>query len=144
MASHKKLQSVSRSIADSFTSLMNYSANDYVMGHLLKAARTTGMSRLDVDLLSGIASPKALLLKPVAYSVDAYCQDLSSLVRRSGSDIAFVRSASLSVEFDISISRPHSRAPNLSESPYTCTVRIEDDRGKTYESDLKGCWYPET
>ncbi len=127
MASHKKLQSVSRSIADSFTSLMNYSANDYVMGHLLKAARTTGMSRLDVDLLSGIASPKALLLKPVAYSVDAYCQDLSSLVRRSGSDIAFVRSASLSVEF----------------SPYTCAVRIEDDRGKTYESDLKGCWYPE-
>ncbi len=63
MASHKKLQSVSRSIADSFTSLMNYSGNDYVMGHLLKAARTTGMTRLDVDLLSGIASPKGLLVE---------------------------------------------------------------------------------
>lgn len=144
MASHKKLQSVSRSIADSFTSLMNYSGNDYVMGHLLKAARTTGMSRLDVDLLSGIASPKGLLVKPVAISVDAYCQDLSSLVRRSGSDMAFVRSASLSVEFDISISRPYSRAPHLSESPYTCAARIEDDRGKIYESELKGWWYPET
>ena len=144
MASHKKLQSVSRSIADSFTSLMNYSANDYVMGHLLKAARTSGMSRLDVDLLSGIASPNGLLVKPVARSVDAYCQDLSSLVRRSGSDMAFVRSASLSVEFDISISRPYSRAPQLSESPYTCVVRIEDDRGKIYESELKGWWYPET
>jgi hypothetical protein len=143
MASHKKLQSVTRSVADSFTSLMNYSANDYVMGHLLRAARTTGMSRLDVDLLSGIASPKGLLVKPVADSVDAYCQDLSSLVARSGSHMAFVRSARLSVEFDISISRPYSRAPHLDESPYTCTVRVEDDRGKIYESELKGWWYPE-
>lgn len=122
---------------------MNYRVDDYVMGHLLKAARTTGMSRLDVDLLSGIASPKALLVKTVADSVDACCRDLSSLVGRSGSDIAFVRSASLSVEFDISISRPHSTFLDLSESPYTCAVRIEDDRGKIYESELKGWWYPE-
>jgi hypothetical protein len=144
MASHKKLQSVSRSVADSFTSLMNYSANDYVMGHLLKAARTTGISRLDVDLLSGIASPIGLLIKPVADTIDAYCQDFSSLVVRSGSDMAFVRSARLSVEFDISISRPHAAASHLDGAPYTCNVRVEDDRGKIYASELKGWWYPET
>lgn len=38
MSSHKALKSVVRSVADSFTSLMNYSGDDYVMGHLLNAA----------------------------------------------------------------------------------------------------------
>lgn len=42
MASHNKLDSVSRSVADSFTSLMNYRGDDHVMGHLLKAARSSG------------------------------------------------------------------------------------------------------
>lgn len=144
MASHKALKGVSRSVADSFTSLMNYAANDYVMGHLLKAARMTGLMRLEVDLLSGVASPAGLLVRPVADSVGIYCRDFSSLVGRSGSDIAFVRSAQLSVEFDISISRPYSRAPRLSESPYSCVVNIQDDRGKIYESKLDGWWYPET
>ena len=144
MPSHKKLQSVSRSIADSFTSLMNYRGTDYVMGHLLKAARASGTGRLEVDLLSGTASPEALLVPPVAGSVYAYCRDFQSLVERSGSDITFVRKAVMSMEFDISISRPYANATHLMESPYTCVVAIEDDRGNMYPTELKGWWYPET
>ncbi len=144
MASHKKLQSVSRSVADSFTSLMNYVGDDYVMGHLLKAARSSGASRLDVDLLSGVATPKSLLVWPVVASIESYCVDFPGLVERNGSDVSFVRTAVLSVEFDISISRPYSKVPHLTESPYKCVVTIEDDRGKTFRSELKGWWYPET
>jgi hypothetical protein len=123
---------------------MNSRGDDYVMGHLLKAARSSGASKLDVDLLSGVATPQALLAWPIAASVESYCLDFRGLVERNGSDVSFVRTAVLSVEFDISISRPYSKAPDLRESPYTCVATIEDDRGKTFRSELKGWWYPET
>lgn len=38
MPSHKTLKSVVRGLAESFTSLMNYWGDDYVMGHVVYAA----------------------------------------------------------------------------------------------------------
>lgn len=51
MAKRKVLKSVARSVADSFTSSMNYRTYDYVMGHILNAVRETGETTLHVDLL---------------------------------------------------------------------------------------------
>jgi len=65
MPSHKTLKSVVRSLVESFTSLMNYRGNDYVMGHVLYAAWATGATELCVDLLTGQASPSPLLDPPV-------------------------------------------------------------------------------
>ena len=50
MASHKTLKSVATSLAQSFTSLMNYSGDDYVTGHLVYAAWQTGGTECRVDL----------------------------------------------------------------------------------------------
>ena len=61
MPSHKVLQSVARSVADSFASLMNYADDDYVLGHLLNVARASGRNELSVDLLTGKAGPSELL-----------------------------------------------------------------------------------
>jgi len=80
-------------VADQFTSLMNYSDGDYVMGHLLSAARATGEETLSVDLLSGRAVPSALLVPPVSRSVDFYAKGFPDLVRRSGSTMEFVKKA---------------------------------------------------
>jgi hypothetical protein len=139
----KVLKSVARSVADSFTSLMNYWQDDYVMGHLLTAARQSGKTTLAVDLLSGISSPDDLLTPPVASSVKRYCDDFRGLVIRSGADPAFVTSATLQVAFDTSISLPLHRDTLYEQSPYVCLVRVVDDRGKIYESTLKGWWFPE-
>ena len=122
---------------------MNFWHDDYVMGHLLSAARYSGEKKLDVDLLSGVAGPKSLLVEPVALSVESYCRDFPDLVTRSGADPSFVTSASLQVEFDTSISYPVHRGSRLEKSPYVCTVRVTDDRGRLYESVLRGWWYPE-
>jgi hypothetical protein len=143
MASHKVLKSVTRSVADSFTSLMNYRGDDYVMGHLLTAARSSGSPALHVDFLTGSATPEVLLTSPVKQSVSDYCSSFPSLVERSGSDLAFVSAAEMDLEYDLSIARPLRNHQKVLESPYVCTVTIADDRGRKYESRLDGWWYPE-
>jgi hypothetical protein len=142
MPKRKVLKSVARSEADSFTSLMNYAEDDYVLGHILNLARTTGKTELSIDLLSGEAGPEELLAHPVGPRVAWYVQGFEDLVSRSGSDPALVSSAILELKFDTSVSHTRMRSPEP-ESPYVCTVRIVDDRGKTYESRLTGWWYPE-
>ena len=69
MARYKVLKSVAHSFAHSFTSLMNYSGDDYVMGHLLRRAEDIGEPALAVDVLTGKAEPGALLTRDVAQSV---------------------------------------------------------------------------
>lgn len=143
VAKHKALQSVVNSFVASFTSLMNYSGNDYVMGHILTAARETGKARLDVDLLSGHIEPEEFRRNPIVSSVAYRCADFPKLVERSGSDPAFVATATMSIEFDIETEQPVRHAPHLRQSPFVCTVAVTDDRGRTYQAVRKDWWYPE-
>ena len=143
MASHKVLKSVVRSVADSFTSLVNYVGDDYVMGHLLNAARHSGKTTLQINLLTGESGPKELLIKPVALSVKSYVQSFPDLVVRSGSAMSFICAAELRLSFDIGVAKPIRGIPHILESPYTCEVSIADDRGKAYSTTLSGWWYPE-
>jgi hypothetical protein len=143
MPSHKKLKSVVRSVADQFTSLMNYVGDDYVMGHLLSAARATGERALHVDLLTGKATPPELLLPEIARSVAGYAADFADLVRRSGSEITFVTEANMRVTFDLATRRPAQIFPRSEESPYICVVTILDDRSRLYSAEVHGWWFPE-
>jgi hypothetical protein len=45
----KVLKGVAHNIGDSFTSLMNYCADDYSMGHILRFARESGINTLTID-----------------------------------------------------------------------------------------------
>lgn len=143
MPSHKVLKSVVVSVAGSFTSLMNYSDGDYVMGHLVRAVWASGDPELHVDLLSGHASPEPLLVKPVADAVRRYADWFPELVSRHRSTMDFVSKAHLVVRFDPTVKRPVRLHSTCLESPYTCTVSITDDRGKVYAASLSGWWFPE-
>jgi hypothetical protein len=143
MARYKVLKSVAHSIGHSFTSLMNYGGNDYVMGHLLRRARETGDEQLMVDLLTGIAGPKSLLTAEVATSIANYCQWVPRLVENHKTQMAYVRAARMSVTFDLKVRRPVRYASAFEESPYVCRVEIEDDRGKIWAAEIKDWWYPE-
>jgi hypothetical protein len=142
MPSRKTLKSVVASLAHSFTSLMNYRGDDYVMGHIVHAAWSTGSTRFHVDLLSGATVASPLLVPEVRDSVARYVEWFPDIVCRSNSSINFVTAAELIVTVDPSTRRPTGAAGFL-ESPYTCTVRVTDDRGKTYIHEIKGWWYPE-
>jgi hypothetical protein len=142
MASHNTLASIVISLAQSFTSLMNYCGDDYIMGHIVRAAWSTGASRLRVDLLGGGTHPSPLLLPEVRYSVARYVEWFPDMVRRSKSSMDFVSEAELLVSVDPTTRRPCGHS-GLLESPFTCIVRIVDDRGKVYLHEIKGWWYPE-
>ncbi len=142
MASHKSLKSVVRSFAESFTSLMNYRGDDYVMGHIVYAAWSTGATGFRVDLLRGTMDDSPLLGGVVRESLARYVQWFPDIVRRSNSDLRFVAEAELLVTVDPIVRRLRSDS-QFYESPFSCTVRIVDDRGKEYSHRIEDWWYPE-
>jgi len=123
---------------------MNYWDNDYVMGHLLLAARNSGKSILHVDLLRATAEPPELLPPPVLGSVMSYCSQFPALLQRSGSDLSLVSAAQMTVTYDLTQTRPFSSDPRLIESPFFCEVQIIDDNGKPHSDQVSGWWCPET
>lgn len=144
MPSRKVLKSVAHNTAHSFTSAMNYFEDDYAMGHLLLASRTSGLPELTVDLLTGEAGPAELLTKKVLRPVQAYCSDFPNFLARCGAHLDLVKSASMVVSFDLSQVRLYELNPKLVESPFRCEVRICDDRGKLHSAVVSGWWFPET
>ncbi len=144
MTSHKPLKSVSHNFGHSFISLMNYIHNDYVLGHLLKQARLTNLNKLSVDILAETASPEALLTKPIQDSINYWCKWFPNLVNSSGSKMEFVSKATMTIEFDLTKSRPYPQDNQFTENPFTCEIIITDDRGKEYKHEHTGWWFPET
>ena len=143
MARYKVLKGVAHSFGHSFTSLMNYRGDDYVMGHLLRRAREVGDDTLFVDILRSEASPRSLLVKPVTESVRSYCAWFPKLVAAHRTEIKYVRNARMSLRFDLSTRRPVRHSPSFMESPYTCRVEVEDDRGKVWSAEVRDWCYPE-
>jgi hypothetical protein len=122
---------------------MNYSGDDYVMGHILQAAWATGGDSLRVDLLSGEVDPSPLAIPVVVASLAHYVDRLPGLVVRSNSDMSFVQAADMVITVDPGTRRPSTSNALLMESPYTCAVRICDDRGTLYEHLICDWWYAE-
>ena len=143
MAKYRVLKSVAHNVAASFTSLMNYAGDDYVMGHLLTFARQSGHDTLSIDFVTGEAGPPELLRAPISEIPAQYTTMFWDLVQRHGSDRSLVHDATLTLHYDTSIEQPAKIAPELRESPFICDVRITDTRGKTYSTHLTGWWFPE-
>ena len=123
---------------------MNYRNDDYFMGHLLKQARKTKSNKLEVDVLGNIAKPKELLTETIIDSIKSWNQWFSDLVKRSGSSMDYIKSAILTIEFDLEQTRLHNYDKRYIESPFVCEFIIIDDRDREYKSKQDGWWFPET
>ena len=119
MARYKVLKSVAHNIGHSFTSLMNYADDDYVMGHILRFARSTGRDTLTLDFARREAGPPELLAPPISEVPARYTEWFWDLVQRHGSDRSLVQSATLTLNYDIATKRPLRSAP----PPVTCALR---------------------
>lgn len=139
MPRFKVLKGVAHNIGHSFTSLMNYSVDDYSMGHILRFARESGLDTLTIDFLTAKGQPSVLLRDPISELPHWYTKLFWDLVVRSGSDRALVQSATLALQYDLRKSEPWPR-PGLLQNPYTCDVSILDSRGTKYSAQLRGCW----
>jgi hypothetical protein len=139
MPRYKVLKGVAHNIGDSFTSSMNYAIDDYTMGHILRLARQSGKDTLTIDFTTGVGRPSELLQEPISEVPRRYSDWFWRLVESSGSDRSLVRSANLTLKYDLERTIP---APNgISLSPYVCDVSIVDTRGKSYSAHFQDWWY---
>ncbi len=143
MSQYKVLKSVAHNIGHSFTNLMNNAEDDYVMGHILRFARSSGCNTLTIDFATGKGRPPELLSDPISDLPARYSQFFWDLVRRHGSEKSFVKAATLTLQYDTTTQRPPRGRGLAYESPYVCDVHITDDRGKDYHAQFSGWWYPE-
>ena len=144
MTSHKPLKSISHNFGHSFISLMNYINDDYFLGHLLKQVRKKNLNRLEIDILKNTAEPMELLTKPIIESIGYWNKWFPTLVENSGSSMDFVKSATMTIEFDLTKNRQYENNKLIIENPFTCDIIITDDRGKIYKNKHEGWWFPET
>lgn len=142
MPRFKVLKGVAHNIGHSFTSLMNFAADDYSMGHILRFARETKSDTMTIDFMTGVGSPESLLQEPISKLPEWYTNRFWDLVKSSGSDRSLVRSASLTLSYDLHRTDVAPVAGVL-QSPYSCDVVIADIRGKSYSAHFDGWWYPE-
>jgi hypothetical protein len=142
MARYKVLKSVAHSLGHSFTSNLNYDGDDYVMGNILRRARDVGEGTLKINLMSGTAMPKSLVIPSIERAAHRFAARLPELVTSHGSYMRYVHSALMFVVYDLQTVRPSSYSPSLLESPYVCRIEITDDRGKLWAAELRGWWSP--
>jgi hypothetical protein len=161
MPRYKVLKGVAHNIGHTFTSLMNYAGDDYSLGHILRFARQSGLNTLTIDFMTGDAGPPELLREPIAEMPRWYVKRFWDMLASSGSDRALVRSASLTLKFDLSLSRSrpvpakalllpvaadylkHTGITRIEETPYRCNVSIVDIRGKEYSACFQDWWHVE-
>ncbi len=141
MPRFKVLKCVAHNIGHSFTSLMNYSVDDYSMGHILRFARETGLNTLTIDFVKGEGEPAVLLRDPISELPRWYSKMFWNLVERSGSDSSMVQTATLTLRYDLECTKPGPL--ETLQSPYHCEVSIGDVRGKSYNAHLAGWWHVE-
>ena len=139
MARYKVLKGVAYNIGHSFTSLMNYTDDDYSMGHILRFARESGLNTLTIDLMTGEGQPALLLRAPISKLPDWYTKMFWNLVTSSGSDSGLVQSAVLTLKYDLQ--RTKLGQNGIQRNPYSCDVSIVDIRGKTYRAHFEDWWF---
>jgi hypothetical protein len=143
LPSHKALKGIVHSFVQSLTSELTWYDGDYFIGHIIKAGWRTGATELKSNILTGQIDPSPLLTRPVTETINRYVKNFPSLVTRSQSSIEFIVSAELIITVD-----PIKKRPNITikstESPFTCTLRILDKRGKIYSYTLDDWWIPES
>jgi hypothetical protein len=122
---------------------MNYINDDYFLGHLLKQARATNINKLHIDILRNEIFPEQLITTPIRNSIQCRNKWFPSLVESSGSSMEYIKSAVMTIEFDLNDTRSNSILHNISENPFSCEMLIIDDRGKEYKYKHEGWWFPE-
>lgn len=138
---YKVLKSVAHNWAHSFASDSNIVDEDFAMSYLVRAALDSGVSDLDIDLLTGSASPDTLLSEPVRKAVRNYVMWFPELSESQGVPINVIREAKASIRFHLDRRRPGSGSIETTGVPYEVTVCLVDDVGRKHVGEVSDEWF---
>lgn len=124
---YRHIRSAAHNFADSFVSSTSWIGDDYVIGHLARAAAASGEPEFRVDLRTGDAGPAAFLTAPVQASLESHVPWFAGLLKSQGAEIGHVREAAMRLRFNLS----RLAVPGLKPTtvPFECEVEVTDDRG---------------
>jgi hypothetical protein len=142
MARYKALPSIAHNFGQAFVGASKERAHDHLLGRLLTDARRTGEATLRLDILTGEASPGALLSSSLARVLERHVRDFPGLVAGGHSDMQLISGARMELTFDLATERPVEGAAHQRESPFLCRVAVDDDKGKTWIAELRGWCAP--
>jgi hypothetical protein len=137
---YKAIKSAAHNYGHSFVSLMNWSDGDYTMSHLTREVVERGLSRLEVNLLTGRAEPEELLVPPVRASIRDHVDWFPRLLRSQAIDPAVVRRAMFVLTFELgrrSVSSEYGPGWTI---PFECVITIEDDHGRAHVGRVRDIW----
>jgi hypothetical protein len=144
MARYKVLPSIAHNFGQAFVGASNEREDDHLLGRLLADARRTGEATLRLDILTGVATPAALVSSSLARVLERHVRGFPDLVAGDHSDMHYIHGAWMELTFDLATERPVTGGGNQRESPFLCRVAIDDDKGKTWIAELRGwCAPPE-
>lgn len=135
MASRRKLTSVADGTANAFAHRGNDVDGWWVPGLLLRET-TPASPDYSIDLLTGNAAPDDLP-DGLADLGPAWARYFTWALGRHGIPSRRVLAARLEFSFDRGV-EVSSYIPDKSDHPFSCTVRIEDDLGRTHERTVLG------
>lgn len=139
MPTYRYLKSNAHNAAQTFISLMNY-RDGHIIDHLMVAAHETGERKLSVDTATGVVEPASMAPPPVMESIKWYFGVGRPTVKRPE---VVVRATRMTVEPELPEDRrrrgetlltrlyPGQKTPTTL-ARFTCTVSIEDDRGRVH------------
>jgi hypothetical protein len=137
---YKAIKSAAHNFGDSFVSLLNYRAGDYVMSHLARLVVETGRPELSFDLFTGRAQPRALLWGPVRASIAAHIQWFPDLLASQQIDRSAITGGNVTVVFRPEQRTTPSGPAGVWQIPFECVVILHDDRGKSHEGRVHNTW----
>ena len=136
---YRVLKSVAHNIGHTFTSLLNYRADDYIIEHIFKIAKKKGISIIKVDFLNEKIEPVDFDQAPIRDSISSYHNALERIFQAQRCELAKVKSCKLIIEFDLNTIRILDRT-KIEICDYKCRVSILDDRGKENMASVREWW----
>lgn len=140
MPTRKTLKSVAHNIGHSMLSLMNYDGRDglYYFQKLFNVATETGKTKVEYDLIKETITPAEYDVPSIR--LRSHFGWLKTAAEAENSSVDFIKSARMTIEFDLSKTSESKRIKGLIYESYVCTVIIIDDKGKEHNAIVPEWW----
>jgi hypothetical protein len=138
---YKVLKSVAHNFGDSFVGGLNFDkeCKDLISYHLGRVAIASNRNELEVNLLTGAASPPEMLVPEIRDSIDRYLFKFPELLGKHGVTLSAIKSATMRITF---YPYKKERAWNgWLGMPYDCVVELVDDRDKKHIGRVHQLWF---
>lgn len=138
MPRRAQLLEIASGLLGSFVSRNNDVGGYWALGVLYRQAQEQGRMQVEIPIWPLNDSLNDALIESLA---EKYGQIFLSLMARQQIPLSWLRSATLSVEFESPNANPRYRQSHAAERPFVCRLSLTSDLDRKHQLALSGwCW----